>query len=87
MDMISLCHIYKQYGTHRVLEDVNLTIRQGEIYGLSGKNGAGKTTIFKVILGLTEYEEGRLALAGGSSKQDRPPPAMTAGQYRPFWVQ
>lgn len=70
MDMISLCHIYKQYGTHRVLEDVNLTIRQGEIYGLIGKNGAGKTTIFKVILGLTEYEEGRLALAGGSSKQD-----------------
>ena len=74
MDMISLCHIYKQYGTHQVLEDVNLTIRQGEIYGLIGKNGAGKTTIFKVILGLTEYEEGRLALAGGSSKQARPPP-------------
>ena len=85
--MISLCHIYKQYGTHRVLEDANLPIRQGEIYRLIGKNGAGKTTIFKVILGLTEYEEGRPALAGGSSKQDLPPPAMTAGQYRPFWVQ
>ena len=85
--MISLCHIYKQYGTHRVLEDANLPIRQSEIYRLIGKNGAGKTTIFKVILGLTEYEEGRLVLAGGSSKQARPPPAMTAGQYRPFWVQ
>ena len=87
MDMISLCHIYKQYGTHRVLEDANLPIRQGEIYRLIGKNGAGKTTIFKVILGLTEYEAWRLARAGGSSKQARPPPAMTAGQYRLFWVQ
>ena len=87
MDMISLCNIYKQYGTHRVLEDANLPIRQGEIYGLIGKNGAGKTTIFKVILGLTEYEAWRLTRAGGSSKQDRPPPAMTAGQCRPFWVQ
>ena len=85
--MISLCNIYKQYGTHRVLEDANLPIRQGEIYGLIGKNGAGKTTIFKVILGLTEYEAWRLTRAGGSSKQDRPPPAMTAGQCRPFWVQ
>lgn len=68
MDMISLRHIYKQYGTHRVLEDVNLTIREGEIYGLIGKNGAGKTTIFKIILGLTEYEKGQLSIAGSKSK-------------------
>ena len=87
MDMIALRHICKSYGAHRVLDRTDLAIRQGEIYGLIGKNGAGKTTIFKVILGLTEYEAWRLARAGGSSKQDRPPPAMTAGQYRPFWVQ
>lgn len=87
MDMIALRHICKSYGAHRVLDRTDLTVQQGEIYGLIGKNGAGKTTIFKVILGLTEYKEGRPALAGGSSKQDRPPPAMTAGQYRPFWVQ
>ena len=66
--MISLRHIYKQYGTHRVLEDVNLTIQEGEIYGLIGKNGAGKTTIFKIILGLTEYEKGQLSIAGSKSK-------------------
>lgn len=68
MDMISLHHIYKQYGTHQVLEDVNLVIRQGEIYGLVGKNGAGKTTIFKIILGLTQYTNGRLSIAGSNSK-------------------
>ena len=65
MDMISL---RKKYGTHSVLEDVNLTVRQGEIYGLIGKNGAGKTTIFKIILGLTKFEKGQLSIAGSQSK-------------------
>lgn len=68
MDMISLRHIHKKYGDHSVLEDLNLTVPRGEIYGLIGKNGAGKTTIFKIILGLTEYEKGELSIAGRKSK-------------------
>lgn len=68
MDMISLRHIHKKYGAQLVLEDVNLTVRQGEIYGLVGKNGAGKTTIFKIILGLTEFEKGQLSIAGSHAK-------------------
>lgn len=72
MDMISLRHIHKKYGSHQVLEDVNLTIRQGEIYGLIGKNGAGKTTVFKIILGLTEFEKGKLSIAGSKLKSALP---------------
>lgn len=68
MDMISLNHIYKNYGPQQVLQDVNLTVRQGEIYGLVGKNGAGKTTIFKIILGLTEFDKGRLSVIESKSK-------------------
>ena len=68
MDIISLRNIQKSYGSHQVLRDVNLTVRQGEIYRLIGKNGAGKTTIFKIILGLTEFENGRLSIAGKSTK-------------------
>lgn len=68
MDMISLQNIHKNYGTHPVLEDVNLTVHKGEIYGLIGKNGAGKTTIFKIILGLTEFEKGKLSIAGSKSQ-------------------
>lgn len=64
MDMISLHDIQKSYGSHQVLKNVDLTIRQGEIYGLIGKNGAGKTTIFKIILGPTDFENGRLSIAG-----------------------
>ena len=70
MDMISLHDIQKSYGSHQVFKNVDLTVRQGEIYGLIGKNGAGKTTIFKIILGLTDFENGRLSIAGKSAKVD-----------------
>lgn len=70
MDMISLHDIQKSYGSHQVLKNVDLTVRQGEIYGLIGKNGAGKTTIFKIILGLTDFENGRLSIAWKSTKAD-----------------
>jgi ABC-2 type transport system ATP-binding protein len=70
VDMISLHDIQKSYGSHQVLKNVDLTVRQGEIYGLIEKNGAGKTTIFKIILGLTMFESGRLSIAGKSTKAD-----------------
>ena len=68
MNMISLKHIHKNYGEHQVLNDVNLNVCKGEIYGLIGKNGAGKTTIFKIILGLTEFNKGHISIAGSKSK-------------------
>lgn len=64
--VISLKGIDKSYGKHQVLQDVNLQINKGDIYGLVGRNGAGKTTIFKVILGLSEYEKGELAVGGSA---------------------
>ncbi len=70
MDMITLSNVQKSYGSHQVLNDVSLNVRKGEIYGLIGKNGAGKTTIFKIILGLTEYEQGRLSIAGSRSEKN-----------------
>lgn len=62
--VISLKGVQKSYGKHQVLYDVNLQIDKGDIYGLVGKNGAGKTTIFKIILGLSEYQEGELEIGG-----------------------
>lgn len=58
--VISLENIVKSYGKHEVLKGVNLNIEKGQIYGLIGKNGAGKSTIFKVILGLTDYTSGNM---------------------------
>ena len=68
--MITLKEIQKSYGPHQVLKDVNLNIHQGEIYGLIGKNGVGKTTIFKIILGLSEFEHGKISVAGSKSNND-----------------
>ena len=58
--VIRLEHIQKSYGKSKVLLDVNLEIEKGCIYGLIGKNGSGKTTIFKVILGLTAFNGGKI---------------------------
>lgn len=62
--VIDLKHIQKSYGKSQVLRDVNMEIRKGEIHGLIGKNGSGKTTIFKVILGLSDYQGGTVHVAG-----------------------
>lgn len=58
--VIKLENLDKHYGKHEVLKGVNLDIKKGQIYGLVGKNGAGKSTIFKVILGLSDYTSGNL---------------------------
>lgn len=71
--VISLKGINKSYGKHKVLENVDIDINKGDIFGLIGKNGAGKTTMFKVILGLSEYENGELKIGeeGDSIEQGR----------------
>lgn len=44
----------KRYGALTAVDDLNLEVRQGEIFGLLGPNGAGKTTTTLMLLGLTE---------------------------------
>ena len=74
--VIALSNVRKSYGKHQVLSDVNMNVNKGDIYGLIGKNGAGKTTIFKIILGLSEFENGTLSIMGGSDKK-----AVAAGRH------
>ena len=69
--LITLQGVKKSYGKHRVLLGVDMQINRGDIYGLIGKNGCGKTTIFKVILGLSDFQEGRVTIGGeGTSLSD-----------------
>lgn len=56
--------LVKVYRRRRVVNDVALQLRQGEIVGLLGPNGAGKTTTFYMIVGLIEPAEGSIALDG-----------------------
>jgi ABC-2 type transport system ATP-binding protein len=69
--IISLEKIQKSYGKNKVLKGVDLDIHKGDIFGLVGKNGSGKTTIFKIILGLSDYQGGTLKIGEGSLEEGR----------------
>jgi lipopolysaccharide export system ATP-binding protein len=55
-------HLQKTYGRRRVVDDVSLHVEPGEIVGLLGANGAGKTTSFYMITGLERTERGSIRL-------------------------
>ena len=60
--MITMKNVRKTYGTFQM--DLSMEIPSGQITGLVGKNGAGKSTAIKLILGLTEAESGEIAVFG-----------------------
>ncbi len=55
-------NLSKFYKNKAAVDSVNVSVRQGDIYGLIGKNGAGKTTLFKIILGLAKPDNGTIEL-------------------------
>ena len=55
-------HLMKQYRKRKVVNDVSISVSQGEIVGLLGPNGAGKTTTFYMVVGLISPDEGRIYL-------------------------
>lgn len=57
-------NLTKVYGQKEAVKDVNLHIQQGQIYGLIGRNGAGKTTIMRMISGLSRPTRGSYSLFG-----------------------
>lgn len=68
--VIKLENVNKAYGKHQVLKNVNMQVNRGDIYGLVGRNGAGKTTIFKMILGLSEVNSGLVSITGSTNKKE-----------------
>ena len=54
----------KTYGKKDACKDISISIRKGEIYGLIGRNGAGKTTIMRMISGLSKPTSGSYSLFG-----------------------
>lgn len=66
-------NLCKSYGSFQALKRVSLQVRRGEIYGLIGDNGAGKTTFLKLVAGQSYLTEGELLLFGKSdmSEQNR----------------
>ena len=68
--VIKLENVNKSYGKHEVLKNVSMQVNKGDIYGLVGRNGAGKTTIFKMILGLSEVNNGTVSISGSTNNKE-----------------
>lgn len=66
MNAVEIEGVSQQYGSMTVLHDLNLCLGEGEVLGLFGHNGAGKTTSMKLILGLLQASRGRVQVLGRS---------------------
>lgn len=64
MSELKAFNLVKEYKKRTVVNDVSLTVKQGEIVGLLGPNGAGKTTTFYMICGMIKPNEGEIELDG-----------------------
>ena len=64
MEMLACNHVCKSYGKKQVLKQVDLTIEKGKIYGLIGRNGAGKTILLSVMSAQNPLTEGTVTLNG-----------------------
>ena len=63
-NMITLTNIAKRFGDKEVLKGISLKIETGEIFGLLGPSGAGKTTIIKIVTGQLRQSEGSAVVSG-----------------------
>jgi ABC-2 type transport system ATP-binding protein len=59
-------HLSRQFGKFHAVQDVNLRVERGEIYGFLGLNGAGKTTTIRMLLGMIRPREGNVKILGQS---------------------
>lgn len=69
---VKLENITKQIGTTTILENICLTMKCGQIYGITGENGSGKTMLMRVIAGLVSLSSGQL-LFDGKNRVDADP--------------
>ena len=69
--MLNMEHLTKTYGEKKAVDDLNLHIRPGEIYGFIGHNGAGKTTTLKSVAGILQFDAGEIYI-GGDSVREKP---------------
>ncbi|MCI8562538.1 MAG: ATP-binding cassette domain-containing protein [Lachnospiraceae bacterium] len=62
--ILEVANLTKSYGSFNVLENVNIVMKKGHIYGFIGENGSGKTTLMRILTGLAFQDAGRLSIYG-----------------------
>ncbi len=70
MNELKIINIYKNFGKKEVLKDISLDVCGGQIVGLVGENGCGKTVLMKIIIGLMKASKGEVIYNGKQLKTD-----------------
>lgn len=70
MSILSVSNLTKKFGNFTALDEINLEVNKGEIYGFIGPNGAGKTTTIRVLLGILKATKGEAKIFGKDSWND-----------------
>jgi ABC-2 type transport system ATP-binding protein len=76
MDILTLSHVAKNFGELAVIKDLSFSVGEKSVFGLIGKNGAGKTSTMKMVLGLLKQTGGDIYICGekvtyGNTKTNR----------------
>ena len=80
--MINIQNLGFSYGAFPVLKNISLKLEEGNIYGLLGENGVGKTTLLTLLCGLKKPKEGTIEV-DGHAPFDREPSLLSSQFYLP----
>ena len=69
-EVISVQHLSKSYGGLPAVDQLNLSVKRGTVYGLLGANGAGKSTAIECILGTRRADSGTVSVLGYDQRKD-----------------
>ncbi len=78
-EILVVDNLYKSYGKKEVLKGLNLEVYKGEVFGFIGKNGAGKSTTIDCIVGLKDFNKGKIILDGHNIKENPLDAKMSLG--------
>jgi ABC-2 type transport system ATP-binding protein len=70
--ILQVQHLYKSYSRKQVLEDFNMSLDRGKVFGLLGNNGEGKTTLIRIIMGIIPADKGRIIYDGRAISFNQP---------------
>lgn len=79
INALEIVGLSKSFGAHKVLTDLNLTLKRGEVHALMGENGAGKSTLIKIISAVYRADEGEMYVDGKNTHFRNPFEAQTGG--------
>lgn len=69
--VIDVSNVTKKFGDATVLQNINIQFEEGKIYGIVGRNGSGKTVLFKLIIGYLRTTEGQVRVYGKEVGKDK----------------